>query len=194
MKTKTLKDQQKKFCQLWVIDFNLANAWIGAGYKPKTRRAAEASASRFMLSNVIAQKYITKLLKGQEQRAEKSADDIIRELEKVGFSNIKNYLDIEGDEVYFKELANVPDEQAAAVESVKVSKKIIKGKNKEDDVEVQAIQFKLYSKLTALELLGKRYKLFTEKHEIGADEGLQSLIDWLTDRNGGNGDGSNDKS
>ena len=73
-------------------------------------------------------------------------------------------MDIENDEVYFKDFKDITDEQAAAIESVKVTKKTIKGKNN-DDVEIQAIQFKLHSKLNALEQLGKHLGIYEKDHE-----------------------------
>lgn len=164
--TKELTGLQKRFVDILISmkkpiklkAFNLA------GYK-STGKIGQVEAHKTLnLSHVRA--YYDSLRKKATEKAEKSADDIIKELTKIAFSNIKDYLNIEDDEVYFKDFADITDEQAAAIESVKVMKKIIKGKKEgDDDVEIQAIQFKLHSKLNALELLGKRFGLFPNKQE-----------------------------
>lgn len=165
-KTKKLTAQQRKVCQLWVINFNLADAWLGAGYKTKTRKTAEVNASRFMLSNAMAQKYIVKLLAKQTKRAEKSADDVVREMELLGFSNIQDFVGTSGKgEFVFKDWSGISREKLAAVESVKVTRTTRTSKEGEDYTTTN-ISFKLHDKLKALEDLGKRHGLFADKHVL----------------------------
>lgn len=169
-KAKPLTAQQRKYCQLWVINFNLADAWIGAGFKVKDRNVAHASACRFMLQNVKAQEYIEKLLAKQALRAEKGADDVVREMEGLAFSNIQDFVDTDGDgEFIFKDWQNMTREKLAAVESVKVTSTTT-GKG-EDTYTTKNIQFKLYSKMSALENLGKRFNAFPNKTELTGPDG-----------------------
>lgn len=160
-KNKPLKDQQKKFCQLWVINFDYGQAWLDAGYKAKSHTVARASAARFVLQNVTAQKYIQKLLSKQETRSEKSADDVIRELEFLGFSNIQDFVGTDGDgEFIFHDWEGISREKLAAIESVKVTSNTTRDKNDDSKCTTKNIQFKLHSKLGALDALAKRYGLF----------------------------------
>ena len=168
-----LKPQQKKVCELFVINFNLAEAWLGAGYKCKDETVALSSASRFMLSNVEAQAYIERLLAEQKDRAEKTADDIIREVERIGFSNIEDFVGSEDGKFTFKDWKRLSRGQLAAVESVKVSTTTTG--SGDDKRETQHVQFKLCSKLSALEDLAKRYELFADKLKVEHDVTLADI-------------------
>lgn len=206
VKEKELSAKQKRFCQLWVIDFDYGQAWLNAGYKPKSKEVARVNAARFVLQNATAQKYIQHLLHKQIIRSEKTADDIIREFELVGFSNIQDFVGTDKDgEFIFKSWDTLTREQLAAVESVKMTRNTIRNTKKDDDNEYTTthIQLKLHSKLTALEALAKRYKLLVARvehsgsidHNVHADalaamptEQLMLLRNRLLKASGSNGD------
>ena len=177
VKMESLTAQQRKVCQLWVVGFNLADAWLGAGYKVKNRTVAEVNASRFMRSNAMAGPYIEKLLAKQTGRAEKNADDVVREMEALAFSNIQDFVETDGDDDFiFKDWQNMSREKLAAVESVKVTTTTTGGK--QDKCTTKNIQFKLYSKISALENLAKRFNAFPAKLavEVGVDSDLAALL------------------
>lgn len=79
------KDRWNKFCIEYVKDFDRVRAYKAAGFKVKSDNVARANVNRLMLSNVIVQDKIKDLLEKQKERAEKTADNIIEELEKIGF-------------------------------------------------------------------------------------------------------------
>ena len=112
------KARWDKFCQGYVIHFDTVKAYKEAGFKVKSDQVARNNASRLMRTNAYVLEKIAGLLKTQEKRAEKTADDIIRELEKIGFNSAK----------------------------------------------------KVSDRLRALELLGKRFGLFTNKQEISSKD------------------------
>ena len=151
-----ITEQQKVFCAEYIIDLNATQAAIRADYSKKTARSKGCQ----LLTKVNIQKEIQKLKAERSERLQIRADFVVAELAKVAFSNIKRFLDIENDEVYFKDFKDIPDEHAAAIESIKVMKKAIK-----DDVEIQTIQFKLHSKLNALEQLGRHLGIYEKDNE-----------------------------
>lgn len=153
-----LTDKQQTLCEEYIVDLDIKQA-------AKRANISYGYARQLLTkSNILSE--IKKLKAERSRRTEITADAVVLELAKLAFSNIKRYLDIEGDEVYFKDLTNVTDEEAAAIESVKVMKKTIKGKGeKDDDVEIQTIQYKLHSKLDALEQLGKHLGIFQKDNE-----------------------------
>lgn len=174
-----LTDQQKRFIELLVIDFDLAKSWINSDHKVKNKAVALSSAARFMLSNVDAQNYRDELLRGQKERSKKSADDVVRELEKCGFSNIADFMSVDEDgEVFIRGFDSIDREKLAVIESIKVNTT----KNKKGDRDYTTTQFKLHSKLHALELLGKRFKMFTDKVEHDTSEDLKGFMSWLAGR------------
>lgn len=155
-----LTDKQRRFCEEYIIDLNATQAALRAGYCARTVNKTGPA----KLVNVGIQAEIQRLKAERSERTQVKADDVVLELAKLAFSNIKNYLSMENDEVYFKDFAEITDEQAAAVESIKVMKKIIGGKG-EKNYEIQAIQFKLHSKTNTLEQLGKHLGIYQKDNE-----------------------------
>jgi len=133
---------------------NQAKAYKLAGSKCRGATLIE-EASR-TLNKPQCKAYLRKLGQRATMRAEKTADDIIAELEKLGFSNIRDYLSFNKGGVSFKSSDELTEGKLAALTEVSehVSKK-----------GHRYIRLKLHDKLKALELLGKRHKLFTEKFE-----------------------------
>lgn len=167
-----LTAKQKRFCEEYMIDLNATQAALRAGYcKRSVNNIGPANLLKVGIRNEIQ-----KLKDERSVRTQIKADSVLKELAKIGFSDIKNYLNIENDEVYFRNLNEVPGDLTAAVEAVKVMKRTIKGKKKDDnDVEIQAIQFKLHSKLNALEQLGKHLGIYQKDNEQKA----QTIFDIL---------------
>ncbi len=164
-----LDAKHERFAQEYVIDFDKARAYREA-YPDCAKTSATPSASR-LLQKVKIASYVVKLLDKQEKRAEKSADDIIRELEKLAFTNISDYLSIDDEgEVRGKSFDTIDIEKLAAIESIKQTTNITKNKDGSKEYETKNFQFKLYDKRAALVDLGKRFGLFPNKNEItGAD-------------------------
>lgn len=170
--------RQKRFCELYVINFNLAESWLGAGYDCKSSMCAIQSGSRFLSNNIYAGPYIEKLLTDQKERSDKSADDIIREMERVGFANIEDFVSTNEDgEFVFTDWNRLSRGQLAAVESVKVTQTTTKNKSSDNEYTTRNVQFKLYSKLTALENLAKRFNVFPAKVEVEHGVAPQSMAD-----------------
>ena len=153
-----LTEKQKRFADEYLIDLNATQAAIRAKYSAKT---ADAAASR-MLANVKIAKYIQGRQGKLQRRTEISQDKVLAELAKIGFSNIKDYLnyrtvlrevdrDENGDPVY--DWAMIVD----ALDSDQV-----------DGAPIQEVRiardgtfiFKLYNKLDALEKIAKHLGLY----------------------------------
>lgn len=126
-----------------------------AGYK-STGEVGRVEVNRlFKLPHVRA--YYESLRQKATERAEKSADDIISELEKIAFSNIQDFLTVdENGEVFLKNFDAIEREKLATIESIKISTT----RNKDDSREYTTTQFKLHSKLNALEQLGKHFGIY----------------------------------
>jgi len=167
---KGLSDQHKRFCQEYVIDFNRVRAYRKAYPKCKSNASAKGCVNKLMLSNTILHEFIERLLKKQAKRAEKGADDIIKEMEKIGFSNIKDYLKIKDQGVVVKNTEDISDDKAAAIASV----------SQTETKDGGSIKFTLYNKVTALELLGRRYGIFPNRTELSGLGGQPIQIKLIT--------------
>lgn len=143
-----LTDQQKKFYREYHKDFNGTQAAIRAGYSKKT---ANEQAAR-LLANVSGQKYLQTLKDKAAEKHEGLADEIVAELKKIGFSDIKKYLDSDNT---IKDISELPSELTCVVESIKKTETEFG----EDGLK-KSVQFKLHSKLDALEKLAKYVGLY----------------------------------
>ena len=104
----------------------------------------------------------------------KSPSEVLQELEKIGFSNMMDYMRLdEGGRAYI-DFSALTREQAAAIQEITVDE-YADGKG-EAAREVRKTKFKLADKRGALELLGKHHKLFTEQVEFTADDELLKVL------------------
>ena len=148
---------QKRFADILfsMPEPNQRQAYIQAGYKARGKTADEA-ASR-LARNIKVQTYLDKLSAAITKRTEIDAAKVVRELAKVGFSNIEDYLTVdEKGETRIKSFDQIERNVLAAIESIKISTT----RNKDDSREYTTTQFKLHSKLNALEQLGKHLGIY----------------------------------
>lgn len=166
-----LTPKQMRFVDEWLIDFNGKQAAIRAGYSAKT---AEATAAR-LLRNVKVQAEISRRQKDLQKRTEVSQDRVVKELARIAFANIADYLHVEtqtrtkddGTEVTYQivmlsETEDLSVDQRAALANVKQS--------------VNGVEIKLHDKIKALELLGRHIGMFTDKLEVKGAIDIASVL------------------
>jgi phage terminase small subunit len=144
--------KQKRFCEEYLIDMNGTQAAIRAGYAKKSATVQAAQ----MLSNIRVQKYLQKLKAEQSKRTGITADDVLREIAKIGFANIDDIVDENSGEPKMKE--GVTRDQKAAISSIALKKKYT-----EFGVE-SSISVRMHDKLKALEKLGVYFGIFEDIH------------------------------
>jgi phage terminase small subunit len=146
-----LNDKQKLFCKEYLIDLNGTQAAIRAGYSEKT---AGQQAEQLLKKLEIAA-YVQELKEKRSEKTEITAEMVLRELAKIGFSNIQDYIK-EGFTI--SEISKLNKDHAAAIESVKI--KEIHG-----DFPATEVTFKLHDKLSALEKIAKHIGFFSEDNK-----------------------------
>lgn len=140
------------------IGYSWSQAMREAGYKegyidsdsyalkqrPEVKKAIEEAKTKF------------------RERITLEAEDVINELTILGFSNIEDYLQVDEEgEVHLRGFKGINRIKLAAIESIKVNTTT----NKDDSRTYTTTQFKLHSKLTALEALCKHLGLFQADNE-----------------------------
>ncbi|RAK21128.1 phage terminase small subunit [Anoxybacillus vitaminiphilus] len=158
-----LTEKQKRFVEEYLIDLNGTQAAIRAGYSPKT--AAE-QASR-LLKNVKVRAYIDERMAELSKRTGVNQERVLRELARIAFVNAPDLIDMTNATI--REDATIDD--TATIASVKV--KIIPTENGQG-VERE---IRLADKIRALDLLGKRFAMWTERQQIDANFGIQIIDD-----------------
>lgn len=146
-----LKPKQRRFCEEYLIDLNGSAAAIRAGYSKKTSRII--AFELLTKPNILA--YIQKLKEKRSERTEITADMVVAELAKIGFSNVQDYI---RDGNLIQDLSKIDSKQAAAVSSIKKSITHFGSEKTEGTKEV--VEFKLWDKVAALEKIGRHLGIF----------------------------------
>ena len=168
-----LSPKQSKFCIEYVKDYNGRQAAIRAGYSPKT---ASEQASR-LLTKVNVQKEIARRESRIENKVIISKDKILRELSKVGFSNVSDHLTV--DEygcVQAVGLDQLPPGASAAIKKVKERRVIKSTPGGTDPILESTLEYELHDKINPLVQMGKELGMFREKHEINIDEKMMGVF------------------
>lgn len=166
-----MTERQKRFCNEYLIDLNVTQAAIRAGYTPKyaNKKAYE------LLDKPEIKEYLDKKIKDREQRTEITQDKVVNELAAIAFSNASDFfkvidktvtvggsivLDDEGNPRTYKDVEFVNTDKLSEANK-KVISSIKQGSN--------GLEIKLNDKLKALELLGKHLGMFKDKVELSGN-------------------------
>lgn len=168
-----LTAKQQRFCEEYIVDLNGTQAAIRAGYSKKT--ANEISAQN--LAKVSIQSVITDLKKKISEKTGITAERVLREYEKIGFSNIQDYISSDNQII---DISSIDRDKAAVVESIKTTE-TTESYGKVTNTKKQ-VHIRLISKLNALDAIGKHIGLFEKDNE----QKNKVLIPPTLNFNGGN--------
>lgn len=129
-----------------------------AGFQSATgllKRPAVRKEIERRMGKVMAKKQIT-------------AERVVEELGKIAFANIDDFVDDD-----YRVLQKPGRRKMAAVQEVTTETIIDRRKDvdEEDREDVKRVKLKMYSKLDALNSLGRHFGLFTDKVELSGDLG-----------------------
>ena len=161
------EERWKFFCAEYVKDFDASRAARAVGVPEKS---AKVTAWHWLREPVV-RKEMARLYSRHERDAEVTVKRVLAELSLVAFSNIEDYVSVNGDGELSVDLSGMTHEEAAAVSSVETSRFL-----DDDDRMTTTVKFKLYDKLRALELLGKHLKMFRDIIDV---PGVERLADEL---------------
>lgn len=158
--------QQALFVQEYRKDLNATQAAIRAGYSKKTA----GSQGERLLKNVEIAKAIQKATSQQLEKVELSAERVLEEMRRLGFSNVQDLFDANGDLIPIHKLTR---EQAACISSIEV---IMKNATAGDGKIDRVLKVKVWDKRATLEMLAKHFALLTEQVEHSGSVNFR----WLT--------------
>lgn len=173
-----LTAKQKIFADEYLIDLNATRAYKVAYPKIKKDETARANSSR-MLTNANVASYIEKRMKDREKRTEITQDMVLKELAKIGFANVTDYVTIENKGILrvveVKPTDDMPEDKLGAIAGIK------EGAN--------GIEIKLNDKGKALELIGRHLGMWKDKMELSGtlDTEKTKLDDLIKQMRGGDG-------
>ena len=182
---KKLTPKQSLFCIEYMIDLNATQAAIRAGYSEHTAQRIGSE----NLSKPLIMQHLAHLLTERVKRSTKSADDVIKELESVGFSRLGDIMSWnESGVAFLKNSDELDDDAMAAIESVQVTEEQthITASGAEGDPKrkiqgssVLKTKVKLHSKMAALRELAKHHGLVNDNPDLNVIVPIQvNIIDY----------------
>jgi len=169
---KEFTNRQKLFIAAYLKTKNATQAAIAAGYSEK---AARVQGSR-LLSNAAIKAQIESGVISQIAKFNVCADEILWEIKKLGFYDVRKLYNEDGTP---KPIKDLDDESAAAIVGVEVEE-IFAGRGK-DRVQIgRVLKYRLADKGLNLERLGRYRKLFTDKVEVTPKGGPLVITDART--------------
>ncbi|WP_430900493.1 MULTISPECIES: terminase small subunit [unclassified Paraflavitalea] len=151
---KLQQERHESFAQYYSVHGNGTKAALEAGY---SKKSAHAQATR-LLKDAKIRLRISELKTQTFQKLEVNREVVLREITRVGLSDIRNYFNSDGT---IKPLDQLTDDQAAAIASIEFTLPKSTGK-KTSKQTLTIASFKLSDKLKALEMLAKHFHLFEE--------------------------------
>lgn len=143
--------KQSRFVEEYVLDMNATQAAIRAGYSAKT---AQEQGAR-LLANVMVRAAVDAAVAKIADRAEVSAERVIRERARLAFFDVRKLLDSDGNPI---PLQNLDDDTAAAIAGLDVATSV----SEDGSAKTTVRRYRLASKEQNLAALEKRLGL-TEK-------------------------------
>jgi phage terminase small subunit len=163
-----LTPKQERFCLEYMLDLNATQAAIRAGYSSAT---AQEQSSR-LLSKAIVKQKIQLLKDEQAKRLKVDSDDILRELSRIGYSDIRAIYNENGT---VKHPTEWPEDLARAIASIEVEE-TFEGYGEDRVWTGYTKKVKFWPKNHGLELLGKHKVLFTEKRVVEGKLTLEDIV------------------
>jgi phage terminase small subunit len=141
-------ERYKLFVAEYLTNFNATKAAIAAGYAPKAAHVTGC----LLLKNDKVQRLIQEAMNDRAERTKVTQDRVVKELAKIAFANMKDFVRWGPTGVKVKNSQEVIEEDSAAIAEI----------SQVDTQYGTNIKFKLHDKLRALELLGKHLGMFLE--------------------------------
>lgn len=161
--SEVLTPKQYRFCQEYIIDLNQTQAYIRAGYA-ETGAGQNAS---LLMNNHKIKATISKLQKDRAKRLELDADKVLAQISRLAFSDIRGIFDgADG----LRRVAELDDDTAAAVQSIKVTKKPSGEQDEHGNQQYEdVVEYKLADKKAPLEMLAKHFELLVDKSKVESE-------------------------
>lgn len=160
-----LKGKRLLFVKEYLVDLNQTQATIRAGYSPK---GAKSQGNRLMKDPLI----FNAIIKGMEKRAQRieiTADKVLAELGKIGFSDLVDFIEVDDKGcMRVKDIEEMNRGLSACLSEITEHTTVKRNPDKANPDTVLNIQrkIKLHPKVEALKLLGQHLDIFETEFSL----------------------------
>lgn len=158
-----LNDQQQRFADEYLLDFNASAAYHRAGYKAKGN-AAEVGASK-LLVNPRLQAYLKTRKAAMQAKLHVDQETVLARLIALTFADSRQLFDARGN---LKPIHELTEEQAATIAGIEIREEYVmvgSGKERTREFDGYTKKVKFVNPLDSVRLLGQHFGLFAKKHE-----------------------------
>lgn len=152
-----LTARQAAFVREYLVDLNATQAAIRAGYSKN--RAGEIGYQ--LLQKTTIQAAIKEEMDKRAERTEITADKVLKEFAKLAFFDPRNLFDDKGNP---KDITELDENTAAALSGLDV----VQEYDPDTGVTSYTKKYKLASKQSALDSLGRHLGMFLDRSEVNA--------------------------
>jgi len=149
--------KREAFCQEYLVDLCAAKAAVRAGY---ARKGAKNQGWQ-LLQRTEVQGRIKELMDARAQRCKITADDVVRELARIGFGSISDFIRIDDEGQPCVDLSRADPNNLAIVRNLR--SEVVPDRKGGEARLIRKVRIGLYDKVRALELLGRHLGLFDTK-------------------------------
>lgn len=158
-----LTAKQKRFCEEYIVDLNATQAAIRSGYSEKTAK----SIGQENLTKPDVSEYIEHLMGKRSERTEITADMVLKEYAKIGFSNIADYLKVEERTVMSEEHGIQTYKMVNIFQTDEIDRTKLDAVSEIRQTK-DGIALKLHDKKGALDSIARHLGMFNDKLQIDA--------------------------
>jgi phage terminase small subunit len=176
-----LSAKQQLFILEYLVDKNATQAAIRAGY---SKRTAGAIGTEHLQKPHIRAAIDVEIEK-QKTRITFTADQVLEEMARVGFADMKDFLEIdEGGAIRAFPLDSLAEGKSRIIRKVK-EKRTIKSTPEGDQILESTYEFELCDKVKSLELLARHLGLLHDKQQIELKQPITFVTkDFYMDKDG----------
>lgn len=171
---KPLNARERRFVEEYLLDLDPRRAALAAGYAETTAASKAYQWVRKSKEKPHVSIAIEAALADRSKRTQVTADQVMDELAKVGFSNLLDFFSITSDGEPYVDLSSVTREQAAVLAELQVDD-YVEGRG-DDARDVKRVRVKLHDKLKALEQLAKHLGIADKLDVTSGGEKLQGAV------------------
>lgn len=162
--THLLTLREKVFIREYMVDLNGAQAAIRCGYKAKNARVTAAK----ILERSRVQREIERLERERLERLDISGRDVIKELARIGLSDIRKCFDSDTGEML--PITEIDENTARAISSVEITETEMNFDNGGSSTRVNK-KLRLWDKGSSLNTLAKHFNLVRSSVEVTGKDG-----------------------
>lgn len=158
--------QERHFIAEYLIDLNATRAGKAAGYT-----GTSCSTWVWESPNCPKPQVARAIKQAMALRAENAgitADMVLMELAKIGFANIRDYLDVSDPDAPRIKLEDVERDKFAALSEV-ATETVFEERGGGEKAEVRRVRIKMWDKPGALVNIGKHIGMFRQKVDLSVD-------------------------